>query len=284
MRETERVDVPVEKKSQRRKLGIEYAVLGLVSAVSAFFLLTAVRATAPAAVPAPGTTTKAALAGDPVVSPSVQHHYTVVVAIEKGHDKVEAYELPDQGSERIATFQLEEGQSSFMAVENLAVLVDDWSGNTADGEWIEVFLPIRPNGSRGWIRLEGTSLSRNPYRITIDRSRFELEVFKEGEVIASATIAIGAGETPTPVGLFYTDRLYRVPDPDGPYGPFAFGLSGFSEEIFDFNGGPGIIGIHGTNDSSAFGSEVSHGCVRIPNELIVELASIIPLATPVEIT
>ena len=95
------------------------------------------------------------------------------------------------------------------------------------------------------------------------------------------TVAIGTGETPTPIGAFYLTELLRPPDPDGPYGPFAYGLSGFSESLDSFNGGPGIIGIHGTNAPELLGRDVSHGCVRVGNNVISEMATFLPLGTPV---
>ncbi len=75
-----------------------------------------------------------------------------------------------------------------------------------------------------------------------------------------------------------------VPDPYGPYGPLAFVLSGFSEVTYDFNGGPGIVGIHGTNDPEALGTRVSHGCIRIRNDVIEDLAEFLPVGTPVNVT
>ena len=50
-----------------------------------------------------------------------------------------------------------------------------------------------------------------------------------------------------------------------------------------FGGGPGQIGIHGTNEPGALGTDVSHGCVRISNASITKLARLLPLGTPVQI-
>ena len=49
----------------------------------------------------------------------------------------------------------------------------------------------------------------------------------------------------------------------------------------DFAGGDGQIGIHGTNDPSSIGQAVSHGCVRVSNEVITQLNDLLPLGTPV---
>lgn len=68
------------------------------------------------------------------------------------------------------------------------------------------------------------------------------------------------------------------------YGPYAYGLSGFSNVLTEFNGGDGVIGIHGTNDPSSIGRDVSHRCIRMSNTGITTLAAILPLGTPVEIS
>jgi lipoprotein-anchoring transpeptidase ErfK/SrfK len=53
--------------------------------------------------------------------------------------------------------------------------------------------------------------------------------------------------------------------------------------LTSFAGGDGVIGIHGTNDPSSIGTDVSHGCIRMSNEGITRLAKVLPLGTPVEI-
>lgn len=154
----------------------------------------------------------------------------------------------------------------------------------ADGssEWIEVFLPVQPNGSTGFIKRSDVTLTNNPYRIEIDRDAFNLRVFKQDALWLETTVAIGTGDTPTPVGDFYLLELLAPPNPDGDYGPFAFGLSGFSEVLESFGGADtAIIGLHGTNDPGSLGTNVSHGCIRLANDVITELAETLPLGTPV---
>lgn len=153
-----------------------------------------------------------------------------------------------------------------------------------DEAWVEVHLPVRPNGTTGWVPAAELEFSRNPYRIEIDTSDHRLEVWRSGQRWLETTVGIGTGSTPTPIGQFYIIELLQPPDPTGLYGPFAFGLSGFSETLLSFAGGDGVIGIHGTDEPDALGTDVSHGCVRVHNDIIAELAGIIPLGTPVVIT
>lgn len=158
-------------------------------------------------------------------------------------------------------------------------------GGTTSAEWIEVYLPVRPNGSTGWVQRAEVALSDNPYRVEIDRASHRLRVYELEELWLETTIAVGTGDTPTPVGDFYLMELLAPPDPDGPYGPYAFGLSGFSEVLSEFGGADdAIIGLHGTNDPSVLGTDVSFGCVRLENSVIESLARTLPLGTPVAIT
>jgi lipoprotein-anchoring transpeptidase ErfK/SrfK len=61
-------------------------------------------------------------------------------------------------------------------------------------------------------------------------------------------------------------------------------VAGFSEVLFEFDGGPGQLAIHGWNDPSVIGKSVSNGCIRMKNEDIAHLATLAPLGTPVTIT
>ncbi len=150
-----------------------------------------------------------------------------------------------------------------------------------DAEWFEVLLPVRPNGTTGWISADDVTLFRNPFRVEIDTAGHSLIVFNENQEWLQTAVAIGTGDTPTPIGRFYITELLKPPTPGGPYGSFAFGLSGFSETLLDYAGGDGVIGLHGTNDPGSLGTNVSHGCVRMANDVIEELAGVLPLGTPV---
>lgn len=150
-------------------------------------------------------------------------------------------------------------------------------------DWIEVRLPIRPNGTTGWVRVDDVELTRNPYRINVDVDGHELTLFNLDEPVLTTPVAIGTGETPTPIGDFYLTELVRPPDPDGLYGPYAYGLSGFSETLTSFNGGPGVIGIHGTDRPDLLGTDVSRGCIRLDNDVITHIVQFLPLGTPISI-
>lgn len=151
------------------------------------------------------------------------------------------------------------------------------------GDWLNVYLPVRPNGSTGWIKAADVNVASNPFRMEIQLSAHRLTVHKQEEVVLDEPIGVGTAEAPTPGGTYYIKELLQPPDPDGAYGPYAYGLSGYSNVLKDFAGGDGVIGVHGTNEPDAIGTDVSHGCIRLRNEAISKLAPILPLGTPVTI-
>jgi hypothetical protein len=169
----------------------------------------------------------------------------------------------------------------------LVFLVNDTDGGPVDinAEWLHVYLPVRPNGSGGWVRSSDVTLRRNDYRIAIDLDDHELTLSQRGNVQFTTKIGVGRSSMPTPGGVYYVKELLEPPKTDDLYGPFAYGLSGFSDSpgAADFRGGDGALGIHGTNDPSSIGKDVSHGCIRVPNEVIRRMAATLPMGTPVDI-
>jgi lipoprotein-anchoring transpeptidase ErfK/SrfK len=151
------------------------------------------------------------------------------------------------------------------------------------GDWLNVYLPVRPNGSTGWVRAADVTVVSNPYNIDINLGQHRLVVHKGEQIMLDEPIGVGTAQTPTPGGVYYIKELLQPPDPGGPYGPYAYGLSGFSNVLDEFKGGDGVIGLHGTNEPEAIGTDVSHGCIRMRNEAILELVPVLPLGTPVHI-
>ncbi|MGH1490939.1 MAG: L,D-transpeptidase family protein [Acidimicrobiales bacterium] len=151
------------------------------------------------------------------------------------------------------------------------------------GDWVKVRLPTRPNHRSGWIPVTDVQLEPVALAVYVDLQARTLAVTDGGDTIVNSPIAIGTAENPTPLGTFYVTDKLETPNPSGSYGPYALGLSGHSETLTEFAGGEGQIGIHGTDDPATIGQAVSHGCVRLPNDVIAELAALLPLGTPVHI-
>jgi lipoprotein-anchoring transpeptidase ErfK/SrfK len=149
--------------------------------------------------------------------------------------------------------------------------------------WVKVLLPERPNGSSGWVRASDVQLTQNPYHLKVSLGDHKISVFQGTNSTYEGPVAIGAADTPTPPGKYYTRVLIQAPDPTTVYGPFAYGLSAHSEALTEYNGGDAEVGVHGNNDASVLGKSVTHGCIRMDNDQITKLSKVLPLGTPVEI-
>ncbi len=150
------------------------------------------------------------------------------------------------------------------------------------GDWLKVRLPDRPNGTVGWIRAADVELRTVTDSITVDLDERVLRWTRAGDVVLEAPIAVGAPDTPTPTGRFYVTDLLDTPD-GGAYGPYAAGVAAHSDRLSEFGSGDGQIGLHGTADPGSIGQAVSHGCVRVANDVITRIVTSVPLGTPVTI-
>jgi lipoprotein-anchoring transpeptidase ErfK/SrfK len=158
--------------------------------------------------------------------------------------------------------------------------------------WVQVLLPVRPNGSTGWVKASDVKITSNPFAIKVSLGEHTITVTNGPQIIYTGKVAVGATDpplpdtgkpTPTPTGEYYLRVLLQAPDPNTVYGPFAYGLSSHSDTLDEFAGGDAEIGIHGNNDASVLGTNATHGCVRMDNAAITMLSKQLPLGTPVDI-
>lgn len=147
--------------------------------------------------------------------------------------------------------------------------------------WYRIMLGVEPNGSTGWIRASEVTLERSTDRVVVDLSAHTLQHRRGGEVIHRFRVGIGAGNTPTTPGRFFVWASLLPADPNGPYGSYLLGLSGFSDVLQSWPGG-GRLAIHGTDDPTDRGADVSHGCVRVFNPQMDRLRDV-PMGTVVVI-
>ena len=189
--------------------------------------------------------------------------------------EVEVFNEPGQAS---ATHTLENPDSWYR--EPRVFLVREMRD-----DWLRVSLPMRPNESSGWIRRSDVELTEDViYRVVVDVKARTLTTYRGSEVVLESPVAVGAPSTPTPGGSYYVTQAVPVaPDQQSAYGPYALGLSAYSDVLFDFAGGDGQVGIHGTSATWSIGQDVSNGCIRLPNEAILKLIEINPVGMPVEI-
>jgi lipoprotein-anchoring transpeptidase ErfK/SrfK len=160
-------------------------------------------------------------------------------------------------------------------------LVLDGKVDAAGDQWLHIRIPMKPNGRSGWVPADMLSqLYVVRTQLTISRRAKKATLRKNGRVIWSAPVGVGKSGTPTPTGNFWIRELLR--GGGGAYGPWAFGTSAYSN-IREWRGAP-VVGIHGTNEPGLVPGTPSHGCVRVRNNKISQLARLMPIGTPVKIT
>jgi lipoprotein-anchoring transpeptidase ErfK/SrfK len=148
--------------------------------------------------------------------------------------------------------------------------------------WVEVRLPVLPNGTVGWVprRFVGGYETVNT-RLVVDRERLRAILYRNRRAMFAAPVGVGTSRWPTPPGEFIIrNELTRYASPF--YGPIAFGTTARSAVLTEWPGG-GFVGIHGTNAPQLLPGRVSHGCIRMRNHDILRLAALLPVGTPLTI-
>ncbi|KKJ01371.1 L,D-transpeptidase [Prochlorothrix hollandica] len=112
--------------------------------------------------------------------------------------------------------------------------------------------------------------------LVVDLSDRRLYWQENGQVYKSYPIAVGQDGWETPVGVFHVLYTKKNPSwqhpiirdkvvPPGPDNPLGAAWIGF------FVDGKQHIGFHGTPNEDLLGQAVSHGCIRMRNQDILEL-------------
>lgn len=105
--------------------------------------------------------------------------------------------------------------------------------------------------------------------INVSTSKHELKLFDGSKLIKTYPIAVGRILSPTPFGSYKI--INKHPNPGGPYGVLWMGLS------------KPHYGIHGTNNPSSIGKNVSLGCIRMFNHDVLDLSARVSIGTDVVI-
>lgn len=267
-----------QSRRLRTKIGAGVAVV-LVVGVGVGVALSGsdpepVRRAAPASTT---TTTVPVVAGNSVATTAVE--------------SLEVFAEPSESAEKLATL------TAMTAYRSPTTLLIDPTRPLGPADWVPVTVPlVKPNSTPGWVRAADVTTSVTPYKIVIHLGQHTLELLQNGEPILETKVIIGAPGSVTPTGRFYvTDPLncnkesvpgYPTGSCSGAYGVFAIGTSGLSEQLDSFQGTIPQIALHGTDlPASELGKDLSNGCIRMPNEIILQIAAITPLlGTPVTIT
>jgi hypothetical protein len=168
--------------------------------------------------------------------------------------------------------------------EGTANLVLVLENAVRDGRvWSLVRLPVLPNNSTGWVPRRALGGYRVVHtRLIVDRDLMRATLLRNGKPVFRAPVGIGTWSWPTPAGDFYIRNRLRG-FKSAFYGPLAFGTSARSSVLTDWPAG-GFVGIHGTDRPDLVPGRVSHGCIRLRNQDILELGRLMPVGTPLTIT
>jgi hypothetical protein len=151
------------------------------------------------------------------------------------------------------------------------------------GRWVEVTAEALPNGRHAWVEF-GHDVAVRPVQWTLHAflSRRRLDVLRDGRLIRSIPVAIGAPRSPTPTGRFAVAE--KVTGPFGPaYGCCILALTarqpklppGWNKSITYY------VAIHA---GSGQGAAVSAGCLHATESEVRYLMRTVPLGTPVRIS
>ena len=181
---------------------------------------------------------------------------------------------PDRGAKVVRLLQ------QFRSDYRLQVVLALGETTAADGTaWFKLSLPMRPNGTIGWIPAATVTLKPTRNRIVVHRGLRRIELFRGSRRLLLAKVAVGAPGRETPLGEFYVTARFV---PDDPFlGAFALETSAYSR-LTEWPGG-GKVGIHGTSRPDLLGQAVSHGCIRVSNQTALALERLAPLGTPISI-
>lgn len=133
--------------------------------------------------------------------------------------------------------------------------------------------------------------SEYPTFLTLNRSSFELKLWKNLKLSKTYTVAVGQIGLDTPAGLYSiqnkaVDPAWHVPnsawagDLAGQVIPGGTAENPLKARWMGIYDGAGI---HGTSDVGSLGSAASHGCVRMDVPDVIELYDQVDVGTPMYI-
>jgi L,D-transpeptidase catalytic domain len=188
-----------------------------------------------------------------------------------------ARSAPDDAAPAVAELATTTPEGTRNAVAVLA-LRQDGHGAT----WLHIRLPVLPNGATGWVRRRALgALGTADTRVDVDLTRLRLTLYRDGRPSCARRSASGvrAGRPPEASSTSATSSPATAAPRTGRW---PFGTSARSPTATGWPAG-GFVGIHGTNRPDLVPGRVSHGCIRMRNPDVVELAKRLPVGTPLTI-
>ncbi len=215
----------------------------------------------------------------PAEAPSWQP-VTILVARDDVNGVIPVYDAP--GGDRLSFTDGEVWSYTFRGNRLVVRVLQGAQGD----EWAQVELPVRPSGSRGWVRAENFTWSTVNHHILVDVSARSVALYEGDNLITSTRAIVGKSATPTPaLRGFIVEKLpnHSQQNASVVLGDWILMLSFFSEALTSFGGGLPRIALHGTHIPERVGEALSNGCIRIPNNIIETIARRVPLGTVVNV-
>jgi hypothetical protein len=130
-----------------------------------------------------------------------------------------------------------------------------------------------------------------PAILFVNRSGFQLSLYKNLKLVKTYGIAVGQIGLETPAGLYHiqnkaVDPAWSVPDSDWAGDLAGTVVAGGTPENPLKERWMGIYdgaGIHGTDATGSIGTAASHGCIRMLIPDVIELYDQVPVGAPVYI-
>lgn len=274
----------IPHRARRRAIGPARWLLGALALASVSVTAAAVPAFADTGAPADparvaGSSRTGPVAGTPSASAGAGSSRVVQVFPAAGAFLIDAVGVrarPSRGSALIKVMR--QFRTDYRLQEVFAVA----SRIGADGRtWYRISVPMRPNGTMGWIPAQTVQLRPTVARVEVHRRSRTIDLYWHERHVWHARVAVGAPGMETPLGRYYAAARF-VPYDDPYLVGYAVETSGYSK-LTDWPGG-GVFGIHGTNQPWLLGQAVSHGCVRVSKLTAFMLRRYVPLGTPILIT
>jgi L,D-transpeptidase catalytic domain len=135
----------------------------------------------------------------------------------------------------------------------------------------------RSGASPGFAACAAAGAQSDSVSLVINIPAFRLDLWRDGHVVARDTVAVGMPSYPTPRGRFLITSVewnpwWIPPDspwardeksaPPGPHNPMGRAKLRFFP----------LYLVHGTPEQASLGHASSHGCVRLSNAAVVDLA------------
>jgi lipoprotein-anchoring transpeptidase ErfK/SrfK len=152
--------------------------------------------------------------------------------------------------------------------------------------YVRVQLPRRPNFTQGWIEADDAQLSRTDYAVAIDTAARRVTVSLRRRRVKTFPAVVGRPDSPTPRGTFAITELVQQFPASRFLGAWVLPLTAYSGTYTEFQGGPGLVAIHGRAGDSLLdplGSAASHGCIRIDNRAVDWMAAHLEPGVPVTV-